>query len=122
MGTDTRELTPRERDYLNHLAAARTSGQALSEYCREQGLSADSLYRTSHRLAAKGYVEHRGGRSVVKPAVGSDPFVAVRVAGSRDGGTVCKVRHPSGWLIECTDWPEAVWMSELMGGGPHAGT
>ena len=29
-----------------------------------------------------------------------------------------RVRHPSGWLIECRMWPDPQWLSELMGVRP----
>jgi hypothetical protein len=26
---------------------------------------------------------------------------------------VCRLRHPSGWLIEYASWPEGAWLSEV---------
>jgi hypothetical protein len=32
------------------------------------------------------------------------------------------LRHPSGWMIECMDLPQASWMAALVQGGEHAAT
>ena len=34
----------------------------------------------------------------------------------RAAATVCRIRHPSGWTIECASFPEVSWMSALMSG------
>jgi len=50
-------------------------------------------------------------------------FVGVRIApapGAAATGAACRIRHPSGWVIECASWPEASWMAALFAGGTHA--
>jgi hypothetical protein len=43
--------------------------------------------------------------------------VPVRVAApASPAATVCRIRHPSGWTIECAGYPEASWMLALMSG------
>jgi hypothetical protein len=119
MKTTQRGLTRREQEYLDHLQRARTQKVTLADYCRARGIDAQSLYRVSARLARKGYLDHRSEMAVAAPE--AEPFVAVRVAAVATGGdsAVCRLRHPSGWTIECSHWPQASWMTALVAGGEH---
>jgi len=112
------ELTGRERQYLDHLRVAQARQLSLAQYCRAQGLSAQSLYRVSHRLARKGILEHR--ETVAKPAAPAGKFVAVRLVAPAGPEVVCRLAHPSGWVLECAGWPAASWMSQWVSGGTHA--
>jgi hypothetical protein len=55
---------------------------------------------------------------------GPDKFVQVRVQESLGEaelaarGPVCRLHHPSGWLIECGMWPDSQWLLQLMGERP----
>lgn len=116
MDTKHEELTPAERKYLEHARAAESQGVRLAQYYRANGLSVYSLYNVRRRLIKKGIVARgRGGRSTAssKP----ERFIAVRVA-PVGMGAVCRLRHPSGWLIECGSWPEVSWLRELTGERP----
>ena len=112
------ELTDREQQYLDHLRGAQARQLSLAQYCRAQGLSAQSLYRVSHRLARRGILLQR--EQVAKKRELAGNFVAVRVAAPAALGAVCRLQHPSGWVIECASWPAASWMSQLVSGGAHA--
>ena len=120
--TKQRELTGREREYLEHLRQAQAQELTLAEYCRTRGLRAQSLYSVSSKLAGKGYGGHRRVEVVAKRLQATDQFMAVRVApvASNGSGAVCRLRHPSGWMIECMDLPQASWMAALVQGGEHA--
>jgi hypothetical protein len=117
-----KELTRRERGYLEHLRQAQAQKLTLAQYCRAQGLRAQSLYSVSSKLAGKGYVGHRTVEVVGKPLQATNQFMAVRVAAvaTNSSGAVCRLRHPSGWMIECMDLPQASWMAALVQGGEHA--
>jgi len=119
-----KELTRREREYLEHLRQAQAQKRTLAEYCRARGLRAQSLYSVSSKLAGKGYVGHRTVEVIAKPLQATDQFMAVRVApvATNGSGAVCRLRHPSGWTIECMDLPQASWMAALVQGGEHAAT
>ena len=73
------------------------------------------LSRVQRQLSDKGIVPPPS--SVVADA---GKLIEVRVADSvgRAGfpatGPVCRLRHPSGWLIECEMWPDPRWLSGLM--------
>jgi hypothetical protein len=119
-----KDLTRREREYLEHLSQSQAQKLTLAQYCRARGLRAQSLYSVSSKLASKGYVGHRTVEVVAKPLQATNQFVAVRVApvATNSSGAVCRLRHPSGWMIECMDLPQASWMAALVQGGEHAAT
>jgi hypothetical protein len=109
--TKRNELTRREREYLEHLRQAQAQKLTLAKYCRARGLRAQSLYRVSSKLAGKGYVGHRTVEAVRGAPVATN-----------GAGAVCRLRHPSGWTIECAHWPQSSWMAALVQGGEHAAT
>ena len=124
MRTKQSELTRREREYLDHLRLAQERQLTLAQYCRAGGLRAQRLYSVSNKLARKGYVEHRNLPVAAAKRSAPGQFIAVRVAPSESihSGTGCRLRHPSGWTIECTDFPRATWLAALVRGGDHAAT
>src|SRR5882724_6329234 len=98
------ELTAGEREYVEHLRRSQERKLTLRQYCREQGLSVQRLYSLSHQLRRKRV------RVPLLPSTKTlDPtadFVAVRMvptaAPSAPGaGTVCRLRAPNGWVVEC---------------------
>ena len=113
------DLTEAERRYFERAREAEEQGLTLRQYYRSSGLSLEWLYNTRRRLLRKGLVTPlRGPRaSAVKEA----EFVEVRVAPARaseSSAVVCRLRHPGGWVIECSVWPEASWMGTLLGERP----
>jgi hypothetical protein len=43
--------------------------------------------------------------------------VRVQAAGREEiAGTACRLRHASGWVIECAALPELQWLKGLIGG------
>ena len=119
------ELTAGEREYVEHLRRSQERKLTLRQYCRERGLSVQRLYSLSHQLRRKGV------RAPLLPsAKTADPtgdFVAVRMvatpAPSAPGaGTVCRLRAPNGWVVECASWPQASWMAQFLNGDTHAAT
>jgi hypothetical protein len=121
--TAQEELTPGERRYLVHFGQAQSRGLTLAEYCRAQGLSAQSLYNISSQLRRK-----KNGSPTSCAVVASKPerargFVAVRVAPAASSVmSGCRLHHRSGWMIECPDLPDASWLQALVQGGEHAAT
>lgn len=116
---DNREdLTRAERRFLERAAEAQQQGVTLEQYYRASGLSIGWLYNIRRQLQGKGVVvPEPSARSAV---VTSGKFVEVCVRpGTRsEGSAVCRVRHPSGWVIECASWPEVSWMRALTGERP----
>lgn len=118
------ELTPGEREYLEHLRRSQERKLTLRQYCRDEGLSVQRLYSLSHQLRRKrGQVPVQGTAKTDKPA---GDFVAVRMvpspAAAPGAGTVCRLRAPNGWVVECASWPQASWMSQFLNGDTHATT
>jgi len=120
MATKHDDLTPAERRYLEHAQEAEKRGMGLPEYYRSAGLSVYSLYSIRRRLLRKGVIAAR--RAVRVSPSAPHPFVAVKVGGptGATNAVVCRLRHPSGWVIECGSWPPATWMRECIGGGVDA--
>ena len=53
MATIQSEMSAAERRYLVHLGQAQSRGLTLGQYCRAQGLNAQSLYNISSQLRRK---------------------------------------------------------------------
>jgi len=106
-------LSERERACLVHLDEAKRLGVNFSRYCREKDLSIHQWSWVKRALVRKGVISERR-RAERSKAAG---FVPVRIAPAVSAATtVCRIRHPSGWTIECASYPEASWMSALMSG------
>ena len=112
------ELTLGERRYLERAREAQTEGVSLRDYYLAHGLSVRMLSRVQRQLADKGIVPPLNAIAAGTGKPGK--LIEVRVADSvgRAGfpatGPVCRLRHPSGWLIECGMWPDPRWLSGLM--------
>ena len=114
------ELTLGQQRFLERMQEAQKEGVSLADYYRAHGLSMAMLYKVRRQLVQKGIVPP------TRPQLTSEPekFVQVRVQESLEGaelairGPVCRLRHPSGWLIECGVWPHPQWLLHLMGEHP----
>ena len=112
------ELTLGERRYLERVREAQSEGVSLKDYYLAHGLSLRMLSRVQRQLTDKGIVPPPS--SVVAEAGKAGKLIEVRVTDSVGGGgfpaavPVCRLRHPSGWLIECGMWPDPRWLSGLM--------
>jgi len=105
-------LSERERACLAHLDEAKKVGVSFSQYCRERDLKFHQWTWVKRALMRKGVID--GPRRPKKAK--SAGFVPVRVAPPAPPAAVCRIRHPSGWTIECASYPEAFWMRALLSG------
>lgn len=109
-------LSERERACLGHLRQAKELGVSFSRYCRENDLKFHQWTWVKRGLVRKGVIDGRRQSGKDKPT----GFVPVRIAPAAAVAaattTVCRIRHPSGWMIECGSYPEASWMSALISG------
>jgi len=129
MEIDEQKLTERERQYLEHVRHTKERGISLTEYCAALGIKPRALYSTRRDMVRKGMLPRvrpssLDGRDTRRKKAPSK-FAAVRVtsgsASSRgDGAVLCRVRHPSGCVLELGQWPEAAWMSEVLEGRSDA--
>jgi len=103
-------LTERERTCLAHLSQARDLGISFSKYCRERDLKFQQWAWVKRVLIRKGVI---GGRRRPRKAKARG-FASVRVVPAAAAATACRIRHPSGWTIECASFPEVSWMTALM--------
>lgn len=124
MNVKHEELTAGERRFLEHARRAQREGLPLSEYCRSNGLSPYALYNMRRQLREKGILPPKSSPSAAPEQAAAGPlanrFVAVRVAEAPQAaptspaGMVCRLRHASGWLIECGAWPPSSWLREIV--------
>ncbi len=122
MATTPSKQTAGERRYLVHLRQAQAQGLALAQHCRAQGLNAQSLYNISSQLRRKSIRPDKAMAVTARKPASGGRFVSVQVsqAAIGQGGGICRLHHRSGWMIECTDLPEASWLQALVQGGEHA--
>ncbi len=68
------------------------------------------------RASAAEEIRSTAGISTNGAGSGTSPakFIAVSVTDSVPA-VVCRVRHPTGWVIECASWPDPNWIKELAG-------
>ena len=112
-------LNERERACLAHLGQAKELGVSFSQYCRERDLKFHQWMWVKRGLFRKGVIERASRTGKAKIA----GFAQVRIAPTAAPMTTtaaaptgCRIRHPSGWTIECTGYPEVSWLSTLLSG------
>ena len=111
-------LNERERACLAHLREAKELGVSFSQYCRERDLKFHQWMWVKRGLFRKGVIERARRTGKAKSA----GFAPVRIVPSAaimptpSGLTGCRIRHPSGWTIECAGYPEVSWLSALLTG------
>jgi predicted phage tail protein len=115
------KLTEWEQQTLKHLQSAQALGISVREYAKRRGVAVQGLYNGKFQLVRKGVMAGRAQTAAAQEKPGA--FVGVRIAptpGATATAAACRIRHPSGWVIECASWPEASWMAALFAGGTHA--
>jgi len=98
---------------LTHLRQRRV-GVSFSRYCRERDLKFQQWAWVKRVLIRKGVIgeRRRPGRRGGGICTGTGCTAAA-------AATMCRIRHPSGWTIECASFPEVSWMSALMSEKRH---
>src|SRR5260370_17010108 len=98
---DLGALSERERACLTHLRQAQDLGISFSRYWREKQLKLNEWSWVKRALIRKGVIGGRRRAEKAKPT----GFVPVRIAPAAVAAatttTGCRIRHPSGWTIEC---------------------
>lgn len=112
------ELTRAEQRFLERAAEAQQQGVTLEQYYRSCGLRLKWLDNIRRQLQGKGVVVPEPSERSAVVTSGKFVEVCVRSATRSEGSAVCRVRHPSGWMIECASWPETSWMRQLLGERP----
>ena len=116
----TEPLSGREQQCLEHLRRAQELEVSLAEYARSFQVDVKELYNAKRTLVHKGVLSARanGEASEAEPAPAGD-FVPVQVTPRRSTApstAVCRIRHPSGLVIECASFPPASWLAVLLAG------
>jgi len=99
-------LTDKQRQALEHVERARSSGMRLSDYARARGVGIRAIYDGMAALRKKGVL--------APPASGdASAFVAVRVEPTiPSSGVMCRLRIGA-VTIECAQWPPVAWVATL---------
>jgi hypothetical protein len=116
----SKDLTEKQRTAIAAAEAARTAGLTLMAHCRAQGLNVREVYDAIAALRRSGVLPkaHKSRRR-------KREFVAVRVVNTPhpssamtppSTGMVCRLVHAGGLVIECGEWPPAVWLLSLSSG------
>ena len=106
------QLTEREQQCLEHLRKAAELEVTLADYCRSFEVDVKDLYSGKRALVKKGFL---AGKPTGTEEEKSSGFAPVRVIPTPSLEPVCRIRHPSGLLIECLSWPRAQWIAQLAG-------
>jgi hypothetical protein len=112
------QLSEREQQALEHLQKAQVLEVTLAEYARSFDLDVKELYSAKQALVRKGVIASRAVGDPVDEAQPGD-FVPVQVApssSSTSSTAVCRIRHPSGLVIECASFPPVSWLAALLPG------
>jgi hypothetical protein len=118
------ELTTAQRGWLEHLRRAEAQDVSLVDYARAAGIKVGSLYEARRMLRSKGVVA-RGPSSAIAPSP-PQQFIPVQVIAAASNRMetkrtepVCRLRHPeTGWVIECSGYPELSWVRGLLESQP----
>jgi hypothetical protein len=101
---------------MAHLEEARKLGVSFSQYCRDRQISFYQWTWIKRALVRKGAISGRR-RGEGSKAVGFVPVcIAPAAATTTAAVTGFRIRHPSGWTIECGSLPDVQWLSALMSG------
>lgn len=100
-GAAPRELTERERHWLQHLRACERSGGTAKDYAARKGLSLGAWYEAKRRLVRKG-----AWQTAAAPAARRPRFVPVTVETPRTPpGPALQLRLPNGTVLEWQESP-----------------
>jgi DNA-binding Lrp family transcriptional regulator len=101
------DLTPRQREWLDHLRRAGRAGESVRAYAKRHGLSELALYQATKALRRKGVLAPTGrvSRKVAAPGAAVVPARFVEVQATRPAGPVemprpWRARLPNGVVIE----------------------
>jgi hypothetical protein len=101
MMTTTQQPTERDRYWLNHEAAIKTSGQTAKAYAADRELSLQALYQARKRLRAMGLLDAaRRRRSDCKAAARPVAFSKVELATPRASRPDFRLSLPNGLVLE----------------------
>jgi hypothetical protein len=110
-----KRLTDKQRVALEAVEGATAAGLGLNAYAQANGLNVRQIYDSMAALRKHGLLPPTSTPRLRRCKAA---FVAVDVVSGRPtqsrGGVVCRLLHPSGLVIECGEWPPAMWLSSMM--------
>ena len=101
----TQKPSMTEQQIRIHLDRAKEFGVTASEYAEAYGVDLKAL--TDSKI--------KNEQTNSTPLAIND-FVKVDVLSRKHNASpVCSISHPSGWTLECNEWPPAAWLHSLKG-------
>ena len=110
-----RELTERQRAWLNHVRTAESRGEALTAYAKRRGLSVGSLYEANRRLRQTGMIPVSQAERTTKTRVGRFVELAVTKSSTDATGASLRIQLTNGTVLEWSDAPQGEALRELVG-------
>jgi len=114
------ELTATMVQWLMHVRAASEAGVTLGVYAKQHALSAAALYKAKSALMNRGAWPRAAAVGKIvsrrKATSAAADFVSVQMSSVMP----CRLRHVSGWVMECDTLPSAVWLALLGKESAHA--
>mgnify|MGYP000280100830 CR=1 FL=1 len=105
----TEQLTKRQRYWLKHIERAAERGETLKEYAKRRRMSVGAMYQAKSALMKLGVLARQEQAVVVADFVPVRIEPAARFVRGR-------LRHRSGWELECGEWPDPQWLRALIQG------
>jgi hypothetical protein len=105
------KMTELQRQSLEHFEKARSEGLSIKAYAGAHGIPAQRIYDAVGRLRRRGALKG--------PVVGERAkFMKVKIVArpaspSSVESAVCRMRIPSGLVIDCLLWPPRSWLIEI---------
>jgi len=105
------KLTPRQREWLGHLRAARQRGETVRRYARRRRLSEAAMYQAARHLRKRG-AWPKVARS--GPKARRQAFVRVAPAAADAGASgTWRARLPNGVVLEGAGAPDRALLEAL---------
>jgi hypothetical protein len=103
-------LTPRQREWLEHLRACARSGGTMRAYAKRRRLSEHGLYQAAKDLRQRGVLAPGRRR---RSATERPTFVRVTPTASTIGSSAWRVRLPNGVVLEGSERLSSEWLEAL---------
>ena len=94
------ELTPRQREWLEHLRKAASGKTTVRAYARRHRLSEHGLYQAAKELRRKGHWAPSKRATTARTARTQGRFVEVRSAAPAEAPSPWRAQLPNGVVIE----------------------
>ena len=110
-----RDLTERQREWLNHVQAAQGNGEALTAYAKRRGLSVGSLYEAKRRLRQAGVIQAAQTENSTKTGAVRFVELAVHPGSTAATGSSLRIQLANGTVLDWSEAPRGEALRDLFG-------